>query len=125
MSFYFKTVNSLAGRKKMRQRLKHRYPECYPIIVQRHKSDLSTHRKKLLCHKNFSLAQVLNEIRKQVDVGASEAIYLMTEKGMPLLTANAATLSEIYEKHRDPFDEFLYLWVVKESVFGCSTGCKG
>jgi GABA(A) receptor-associated protein len=113
----FKTKFSLEDRKKESARIRLRYADRIPIIVQRlEKSDIpDIDNSKFLVPADLSIGQFTYVIRKRVKLPADQALFLFVNNTIP---PAAALLSQIYKDHADE-DNFLYVYYSGESTFGC------
>ena len=113
----FKKEFDFDTRKDESTRIKERYPDRVPIIVEKSvKSDIAgIDKKKYLVPQDLTIGQFMYIIRKRIDLTAEKAIFLFTEKN--IITPTASVISEIYEQHKND-DGFLYLIYAGENTFG-------
>ena len=114
---YFKDKYSLEHRKQEAQRIKDKYPDRVPVVVEKEKGvdmpDLD--KKKYLVPNDLSVGQFSYVIRKRLKLKAEKALYLFTQDGT--IPPTSELLVNIYNKHKDS-DNFLYLYITAERTFG-------
>jgi GABA(A) receptor-associated protein len=113
----FKAEHSFEKRVELCSRLRKEYTDRIPIILESNKnSGIIITRKKFLAPHNVTMTSFLMEIRKQIKVDQTEAIFLFCgSSGM--LAPTTSLMSQVYEKYRDA-DGFLYIVVALENSFG-------
>jgi GABA(A) receptor-associated protein len=114
----FKQNLAFKNRFKESSRLLGKYPERVPIIIER--SENSIHltlidKNKYLVPKDITMSQLLWVIRKRMNIGKYQAIFLLSESGT--LFASKELISSVYENNKD-LDGFLYLKYANENTFG-------
>lgn len=113
----FKKKFSFADRKKESKRIKEKYPDRIPIIVEHSKSssDFPTiDKQKYLVPNDLSVGQFSYVIRKRIKLPSEKAMFLMINNKMP---PTNDYISNVYEKDSDE-DGFLYVSIAGESTFG-------
>jgi len=114
----FKSEHKFEKRVELSGRLLKEYPDRIPVIVEAaHKSDFTIMKKKFLAPLDVSMGGFTNEIRKQIKISPTEAIFLFCDSG--LLAPSSSTMGQVYEKCKDD-DGFLYISVARENTFGGS-----
>lgn len=112
----FKKDHSFKERKEVTEKLRAKYPNMIPIIVEKAYNctlpDIK--RKKFLVPNEVTLAKFLYEVRKHIALGPEQAIFLFADNYLLPITAHIYT---IYDRHKDD-DGFLYLFYQGENVFG-------
>jgi GABA(A) receptor-associated protein len=112
----FKENFSLSKRKSEASRIREKYPDRIPVIVERSKnsniSDID--KKKYLVPKDLTIGQFVFVIRKRIKISPEEAIFIFINNTLP---PTSSVLSEIYEEHKNE-DGFLYINYSGESTFG-------
>ena len=100
-------------------KIREKYPNRIPIIVQRAKQcdtvpDIDRH--KFLAPVDLTMGQFMYVIRQRIKLRPEVSIYLMVgdDYTMP---ATSQLLSLIYQEHGDN-DGFLYITYTGESTFG-------
>lgn len=112
----FKDQFSLEVRKEEAQRVRAKYPDRVPVIVEPANGCTlpMIDKKKYLVPEDLSVAQFLFVVRKRIKLKADEALFLFVNNILP--PANAL-MSEIYRDHKDPAG-FVTIVYNNESTFG-------
>jgi len=113
----FKKDFSFEERKSEAQRIKEKYKDKLPIIVEKSiKSDISSiDKKKYLVPDDITIGQFVYIIRKRIELSPEKAIFIFL--GDNTIPPTSSLLSDLYDKHKDD-DEFLYLTYAGENTFG-------
>lgn len=116
----FKEEHPLEKRKAEAARIKEKYPDRIPVIVEKaDKSDIpDIDKKKYLVPSDLTVGQFVYVIRKRIKLSPEKAIFIFVKNILP---PTAALMSSIYEDHRDE-DGFLYITYSGENTFGCLGG---
>ncbi|KAL5551132.1 hypothetical protein UlMin_001308 [Ulmus minor] len=114
---YFKEEHDLENRRAEATRIRAKYPDRIPVIVEKaEKSDIpSIDKKKYLVPADLNVGQLVYVIRKRIKLGAEKAIFIFVDNVLP---PTGAILSAIYEEKKDE-DGFLYVKYSGENTFGC------
>jgi len=116
MKWEFKEDHTFEHRLKESQKIKEKYPNRIPVIVEKAEraviSDID--KRKYLVPADISIAQLMLIVRKRIDLAPEEAMFLFVNKVVP---SSTSTLGEIYAQHSDD-DGFLYVAYSGESTFG-------
>lgn len=122
MNNTFKQKYGLDQRRRQTQIVmdKH-YPYKLPVVIQKleREQKLGTMTKqKFLIPMDMNYGQLLYIIRNRLNlhVDSGIALFMTTENGTML--TNRDLISEVYDKHRDEADNFLYLFYCSENTFG-------
>ena len=114
----FKKKYNLEERTSESKRITDKYPERVPIIVEvskRNIDDFKTlDKQKFLVPQDLTVGQFAYIIRKRVKLESKSAMYLIINGKMINTNAN---IGDIYETDKD-HDNFLYVCICMESVFG-------
>lgn len=112
----FKQEHSFEKRKSESAKIKEKYPERVPVIVEKAgKSDIpNVDKKKYLVPSELTLGQFAYVIRKRIDISAEKAIFLFIDNVLP---TTGALMSTLYEEKKDE-DGFLYITYSGENTFG-------
>uniref|UniRef100_A0A7S0QZX4 Autophagy-related protein n=1 Tax=Pyramimonas obovata TaxID=1411642 RepID=A0A7S0QZX4_9CHLO len=112
----FKQEHPLEKRQAEAQRIREKYPDRIPVIVERaEKSDISDiDKKKYLVPVDLTVGQFVYVIRKRIKLSPEKAIFIFVNNVLP---PTAALMSAIYEEHKDN-DGFLYISYSGENTFG-------
>lgn len=120
----FKAEHQLDKRKAEAARIKEKYPDRIPVIVEKaEKSDIpDIDKKKYLVPSDLTVGQFVYVIRKRIKLSPEKAIFIFVRNVLP---PTAALMSSIYEDHRDE-DGFLYITYSGENTFGgdCTRGLE-
>ncbi|KAK3253313.1 Autophagy-related protein 8d [Cymbomonas tetramitiformis] len=112
----FKQEHPLEKRQGEAQRIREKYPDRIPVIVEKsEKSDIpDIDKKKYLVPADLTVGQFVYVIRKRIKLGPEKAIFIFVNNVLP---PTAALMSAIYEEHKDD-DGFLYITYSGENTFG-------
>tara|TARA_B110001469_G_C9495056_1_gene247483 strand:+ start:124 stop:465 length:342 start_codon:yes stop_codon:yes gene_type:complete len=107
---------SLEARIEEFDKIKKKYPQRLPVIVEKNKNcKLHTIDKyKYLVEKDFKYCQFMNVIRKRLEIKPEEAIFLTINGN---LASSNSSMFEIYEKYMYE-DGFIYFEYSSENTFG-------
>ena len=112
----FKDDYNFEKRCQESKKIRDKYPDRIPIIVERdNNNDVpDIDKKKFLVPDNLTMGQFQYVIRKRIKVNPEKAIFLFTNgKLMP----SSSLLSTIYGDNKDE-DGFLYVTYSGENTFG-------
>jgi GABA(A) receptor-associated protein len=112
----FKQEHDLEKRKQEAGRIRDKYPDRIPVIVEKaDKSDIvDIDKKKYLVPADLTVGQFVYVIRKRIKLSPEKAIFIFVNNVLP---PTAALMSSIYEDHKDD-DGFLYVTYSGENTFG-------
>jgi len=115
----FKISNPLEARMSESSRIREKYPDRIPVIVEKAgQSDVpDIDKKKYLVPADLTVGQFVYVVRKRIKLGAEKAIFVFVKNTLP---PTAALMSAIYEEHKDE-DGFLYMTYSGENTFGSLT----
>ena len=94
-------------RKQESRKIMDKYPNRIPVIVESKDFTLDK-------HKNLTVGEFIQVIRKRVNIKPEEAIFLFINNKIPII---GSTIQDNYEEERNDCG-FLFITVAKESVFG-------
>jgi len=116
ISSSFKADHPFDKRKEVADRIKSKYPDRIPVIVEKApKSDApDIDKKKYLVPSDITVGKFVYEIRKHMKLSSEKAIFLFVNNTLP---PTAALVSTIYERYKDE-DGFLYITYSGENTFG-------
>ncbi|GAM19884.1 hypothetical protein SAMD00019534_030590 [Acytostelium subglobosum LB1] len=123
----FKEEYSLEKRKHISAKIKNRYPDRLPIIVEKApNSDIpEITKKKFLAPHDMIVSKFVMEIRKHLDdtgqTNEKTAIFLFV-KNNTVLPPSSNLISTIHELYKNE-DGFLYITYSGENTFGGSDYC--
>lgn len=94
------------------------YPDRVPVIVEKKKGckdvpDLD--KNKFLVPKDITFSQFIYILRKRMNLQPHKGIFVFTNNK---LVPGSSTMSDIYQRDKDPNDKMLYVTYSSESVFG-------
>merc|ERR1712136_294021 len=112
----FKDEHPLERRKAEATRIRERYPDRIPVIVERAaNTDIpDIDKKKYLVPADLTVGQFVFVIRRRIKLSPERAIFVFARNVLP---PTAALMSSIYEDFKDE-DGFLYLTFSGENTFG-------
>ncbi|KAG2298033.1 hypothetical protein Bca4012_009229 [Brassica carinata] len=112
----FKQEHPLEKRQAEASRIRDKYPDRIPVIVERaEKSDVpDIDKKKYLVPADLTVGQFVYVVRKRIKLSPEKAIFIFVKNILP---PTAAIMSSIYEEHKDE-DGFLYMSYSGENTFG-------
>ncbi|KAK9031402.1 hypothetical protein V6N11_032784 [Hibiscus sabdariffa] len=112
----FKLEHPLEMRKAEAGRIREKYPDRIPVIVEKaERSDIpDIDKKKYLVPADLTVGQFVYVVRKRIKLSAEKAIFVFVKNTLP---PTAALMSAIYEENKDE-DGFLYLTYSGENTFG-------
>nr|KAJ0196401.1 hypothetical protein LSAT_V11C700348850 [Lactuca sativa] len=112
----FKLEHPLEKRKSESSRIREKYPDRVPVIVEKaEKSDIpDIDKKKYLVPADLTIGQFVYVVRKRIKLSSEKAIFVFVKNMLP---PTAALMSAIYEENKDE-DGFLYMSYSGENTFG-------
>jgi len=112
----FKQENPLEKRIEESTRIREKYPDKIPVIVEKaDKSDVpDIDKKKYLVPADLTIGQFVYVIRKRIKLTSEQAIFIFVNNVLP---PTAAMISSVYKEHKDQ-DGFLYITYTGENTFG-------
>jgi GABA(A) receptor-associated protein len=112
----FKEQHDFEKRKAESARIKQKYPDRVPVIVEKaDRSDVpNIDKKKYLVPSDLTLGQFVYVIRKRINLTAEKAIFMFVDNVLP---PTGTIISKLYEDKKDP-DGFLYFIYSGENTFG-------
>ncbi|KAI3727471.1 hypothetical protein L6452_16086 [Arctium lappa] len=112
----FKQEHDLEKRRAEAARIREKYPDRIPVIVEKaERSDVpNIDKKKYLVPADLTVGQFVYVIRKRIKLSAEKAIFIFVDNTLP---PTGAIMSAIYEEKKDE-DGFLYVTYSGENTFG-------
>ncbi|KAG6387433.1 hypothetical protein SASPL_152620 [Salvia splendens] len=112
----FKLEHPLERRQAEAARIREKYPDRIPVIVEKaERSDIpDIDKKKYLVPADLTVGQFVYVVRKRIKLSAEKAIFIFVKNVLP---PTAAMMSAIYEENKDE-DGFLYMTYSGENTFG-------
>jgi len=116
MKWQFQEDHEFDSRVQESQKIRSRYPDRIPVIVERAENSTIDviDKRKYLVPNDITVAQFMWIIRKRIDLSPEKAIFLFVDKIVP---QSSWTMGELYQNHKDR-DGFLYIAYSGESTFG-------
>ena len=116
----FRNTTTVDQRKQESQRIRAKYPDRVPIIVERHQGAAADtpqiDKQKFLVPRELTMGQFVFIVRKRLNVAAGKAIFVMTEGGVLVPTAHM--MGTVDEQYGNDDDGFCYLVYSSENTFG-------
>jgi len=112
----FKTSFPFEKRKDESDRIREKYPDKIPVIVERaygssvHEID----KKKYLVPIDLTMGQFIYIVRRRINLPAEQALFLFLGNS---IAPTSALMGTTYEKKKDA-DGFLYITYAGENTFG-------
>ena len=119
MEFRFKKENPETDqRRKECDKIRKQFQDKIPIICEKDpKSNIrDIDKTKYLVPSDLTVAQFSFMIRKRIEIPKEAAFFLLVN-GKTSITGDVL-LQEIYDKHKDPQDGFLYIAYASELTWG-------
>ncbi|KAJ8633716.1 hypothetical protein MRB53_027052 [Persea americana] len=112
----FKQEYDLDKRRAEAARIREKYPDRIPVIVEKaERSDIpNIDKKKYLVPSDLTVGQFVYVIRKRIQLSAEKAIFIFVDNVLP---PTGALMSTIYDEKKDE-DGFLYVTYSGENTFG-------
>lgn len=114
--FQFKTNHSFEQRKSEAERIRLKYPDRIPVIVekipQNPMPDIDKH--KFLVPGDLTVGQFVYVIRKRLKLPPEKAIFIFVDNRLPLISE---LMSSLHKNYKDA-DGFVYISYSGESTFG-------
>ncbi|CAO1941886.1 unnamed protein product, partial [Urochloa humidicola] len=112
----FKMNNELEKRQSESNRIRDKYPDRIPVIVEKSgKTDIpDIDKKKYLVPADLTVGQFIYVVRKRIMLSPEKAIFVFVNNTLP---PTASLMSALYEENKDA-DGFLYMTYSGESTFG-------
>ena len=112
----FKLEHPLDKRQAEAERIREKYPDRIPVIVEKAAgSDIAEiDKKKYLVPSDLTVGQFVYVIRKRIKLSPEKAIFVFVNNVLP---PTAAVMYAVYEEQRDA-DGFLYITYSGENTFG-------
>jgi len=116
MKFQYKEDNSFEKRKAEGEKIRRKYPDRVPVIVEKApKARINEiDKKKYLVPSDLTVGQFYFLIRKRIHLRPEEALFFFVNNAIP---PTSATMGSLYQEHHEE-DFFLYIAFSDESVYG-------
>ncbi|CAL5432662.1 unnamed protein product [Camellia sinensis] len=118
----FKQEHDLEKRRAEAGRIREKYPDRIPVIVEKaERSDIpNIDKKKYLVPADLTVGQFVYVIRKRIKLSAEKAIFIFVDNVLP---PTGSIMSSIYDEKKDE-DGFLYITYSGENTFGTRFYCS-
>ena len=116
----FRESTTLLERQKRSNLLLIKYKETVPVILEKSKTDKilqSIEKTKYIIPLKTTVGDILQIIRKQMNINDSVSIYIMVGDNNKIMLCGSQSINQIYKEHKND-DGFLYLEYCGENVFG-------
>ncbi|KAG6594664.1 Autophagy-related protein 8C, partial [Cucurbita argyrosperma subsp. sororia] len=112
----FKLGIPLEKRQAEASRIREKYPDRVPVIVEKagRSKIADIDKNKYLVPADITVGQFVYVVRKRIKLSSEKAIFVFVKDTLP---STGALMSAIYEENKDE-DGFLYLSYSGENVFG-------
>ncbi|XP_023003664.1 autophagy-related protein 8C-like [Cucurbita maxima] len=112
----FKLGIPLEKRQAEAARIREKYPDRVPVIVEKagRSKIADIDKNKYLVPADITVGQLVYVVRKRIKLSSEKAIFVFVKDTLP---STGALMSAIYEENKDE-DGFLYLSYSGENVFG-------
>lgn len=112
----FKRTHTFLKRKEVSDRILSKFLDRLPVIVTpAPRCPFVLEKTKYLVPMDITVGKFLHELRRHVQIGPTQAMFLYV--GNDVMPPTAALISQIYERFKDP-DGFLYMVYAGEDTFG-------
>ena len=111
----YKELKTLEQRKNESRMLANKYPEKIPLIINECSDEYKYKlKRKMLLPIEMTVGQLMFSIRSKFSINKDETLLIFIGKIMP---KSSTLISELHKQYKDE-DGFLYVTILKESVFG-------
>lgn len=112
----FKKMYSLEQRLSESERIRIKYSDKIPVIVEKSKNSeiMDIDKRKYLVPSELTVGQFVYVIRKRIKIAPEVAIFLFINNTLP---PTSSLISQVYKENKDQ-DGFLYVVYSGESTFG-------
>ena len=114
---YFKDRIPFSERESEAKRVRSKYPNRYPLIVEKAETSNiieNIDKTKFLVPGDLTMGQMIYVIRKRIKMDSDKAMFIFVDDVMP---TTSDVISNIYKNHKDE-DGFLYVKFSGENTFG-------
>ena len=115
--YEFKMIYSYEKRKEETKRLKTKYPNKIPTIIEKSNTAMlqKMDKQKFLFDRELTVGQIIYLIRQKIKLDPTQTIFLFVDN--KTIPPTSVTIGEVYDKDADE-DGFLYVTYCTEVVFG-------
>lgn len=113
----YKKLKTFEERRTESGNMRQRYPNRVCLYLSKCKNSTlpESEKRKYLVPHDLTVGQLIHVIRKRIQIGSKDAIFLFTESN--IAPSTTMELGQVYAQHADP-DGFLYMTYNTESTFG-------
>ena len=114
----FKKLHTFKEREKESKRIKEKYPDRIPVIVEKNNNSKTLpdlEKIKYLVPNDITIGQLCYIIRRRLSLPAEVALFLFINNS--LLPASSDLVGQLYESNKNK-DGFLYVYYCSENTFG-------
>lgn len=118
MSDSYQNKRSFKERRELYESLHNQFPECVPVIVERHDTEKDLpliQKRRFIVPTNMNVQNFITVIRSRISLEPGTALWICV--GNQLLCNNSDMIGDVYNKFKDP-DGFLYITYRGEDRFG-------
>jgi GABA(A) receptor-associated protein len=115
-NFNFKKRYSFEDRIKESEKIKSKYSERVPVIVEASKDSKlkKIDKNKFLVPEDLTIGNFIAVIRKRIQIKPEEALFIFIDNILP---CTSQTVGNVHHEHKDK-DGFLYIQYTEENTFG-------
>lgn len=115
--YEFKMQHSFDKRKEESTRIKEKYSDKIPVILEKSSNSNipQINKHKFLLTKDLTIGQFMYIIRQQIKLDSSQAIFLFVDNST--IPSTVKTIGNVYNDNADK-DGFLYITYSAEQMFG-------
>lgn len=112
----FKSLHTLEERKTESLRIRTKYPDRAPVIIEKYRNSTCPNldKCKFLIPLDFTIGQLVCVIRKRMTLSPEKSLFIFVGNVLP---PTSLTIIDLYENHKDE-DGYLYCLVSEENTFG-------
>ncbi|KAE8751955.1 hypothetical protein FOCC_FOCC001432 [Frankliniella occidentalis] len=114
----FKEKKTFAQRVKDVQKVREKYPNKIPIIVERFKKEKQLpllSRSKFLVPDHVPVGYIITQIRRMLNLNPTQAVFLLVNQRS--MASHSMSMFQLYNQEKDP-DGFLYIVYASQETFG-------
>jgi GABA(A) receptor-associated protein len=110
----FKIQYDYSNRHSEAMRIRSKYPDRVPVIIQTIDKHINLDKYKYLVPSDLTMGQLMYVIRKRIKLRSEQALFLFVNN---TIQAGNCLIGDIYELNGDK-DGFLYIYISSENTFG-------
>jgi GABA(A) receptor-associated protein len=116
MQSRFQTAHPFEKRKEEARRIRSKYPNRIPVIVEKAKNSQipDIDKCKYLVPDDLTIGQFVYVVRKRIKLTPEQAIFIFVDNTLP---PTSSLMSQLYKEHKNE-DGFVYVLYSGESTFG-------